>query len=103
MANPPRIPTRIADNGEYRHHVVVATTRGTTSFLIGSVPRARIALICSVTSIDPSSDAMPDPRTSRHHQRPKHRAEFAHERDADRIARLTRRAESLTASLPIEA
>ena len=28
---------------------------------MGSVPRARIALICSVTSIEPSSDAMPDP------------------------------------------
>ena len=40
---------------------VVATTRGTTSFLIGSVPSARIALTCSVTSIDPSSDAMPEP------------------------------------------
>ena len=40
---------------------VVANSRGTTSFLIGSVPKARIALICSVTSMDPSSDAIPDP------------------------------------------
>ena len=41
--------------------VVQATTRGVTSFLIGSVPRARMALICSPISIDPSSEAMPEP------------------------------------------
>ena len=38
-----------------------ASTRGTTSLRIGSVPRARSALICSVTTIEPSSAAMPDP------------------------------------------
>ena len=41
--------------------VIDASTRGVTSFLLGSVPNARIALICSLTSIEPSSDAMPDP------------------------------------------
>ena len=38
-----------------------ASTRGTTSLRIGSVPSARKALICSVTTIDPSSAAMPEP------------------------------------------
>ena len=36
------------------------TTRGVTNFLMGSVPSARMASICSVTTIDPSSLAMPD-------------------------------------------
>ncbi len=40
---------------------VVAMTRGTTSLRSGSVPRARSALTWSVTTIDPSSAAMPDP------------------------------------------
>ena len=38
-----------------------ASTRGTTSLRIGSVPSARSALIWSVTTIEPSSAAMPDP------------------------------------------
>ena len=38
----------------------VATTRGVTSFFIGSVPSARMASICSVTTIEPSSLAMPE-------------------------------------------
>ena len=38
----------------------VATTRGVTSFFVGSVPSARMASICSVTVIDPSSLAMPE-------------------------------------------
>ena len=38
----------------------VAPTRGVTSFLVGSVPRARMASICSVTTIEPSSLAMPE-------------------------------------------
>ena len=37
----------------------VAITRGVTSFLLGSVPRARMASICSVTFMEPSSLAMP--------------------------------------------
>ena len=40
---------------------MVARILGTTNFLTGSVPSARIALICSVTFIEPSSDAMPEP------------------------------------------
>ena len=37
-----------------------ATTRGVTSFLLGSVPSARMASICSVTFMEPSSLAMPE-------------------------------------------
>ena len=36
-----------------------ASKRGATSLRLGSVPIARIASTCSVTSIDPSSDAIP--------------------------------------------
>ena len=38
----------------------VAPTRGVTSFFVGSVPSARMASICSVTIIEPSSLAMPE-------------------------------------------
>ena len=38
----------------------VATIRGITSFFNGSVPSARIASICSVTIMDPSSEAIPE-------------------------------------------
>ena len=38
-----------------------ASTRGTASLRIGSVPSARSALIWSVTIIEPSSAAMPEP------------------------------------------
>jgi len=41
--------------------VVQAMTRGVASFFTGSVPSARIALICSVTTMEPNSEAMPDP------------------------------------------
>ena len=40
---------------------VPAMTLGTTSLRTGSVPSARSAEICSVTTIDPSSAAMPEP------------------------------------------
>ena len=38
----------------------VETNRGVTSFLRGSVPRARMASICSVTTMEPSSLAIPE-------------------------------------------
>jgi hypothetical protein len=38
----------------------LAMTRGVTSLRVGSVPRARMASICSVTFIEPSSEAMPE-------------------------------------------
>ena len=38
----------------------VATTRGLTSLRMGSVPRARMASICSETFMEPSSEAMPE-------------------------------------------
>ena len=40
--------------------MTVAIMRGVTSFFIGSVPRARMASICSVTFIEPNSLAMPE-------------------------------------------
>ena len=39
----------------------MASTRGMTRRLIGSVPSARIASICWVTFIEPTSAAMPEP------------------------------------------
>ena len=39
---------------------MVAITRGVMSRRIGSVPSARIASTCSVTTIDPSSEAIPE-------------------------------------------
>jgi phospholipid/cholesterol/gamma-HCH transport system permease protein len=41
--------------------VVAASTRGVTSFLIGSVPRVLRASICSVTRMDPIWAAIPEP------------------------------------------
>ena len=38
----------------------VDTMRGVTSFFTGSVPKARMASICSVTTMEPSSLAIPD-------------------------------------------
>jgi len=38
-----------------------ATMRGATSFRTGSLPRTRKASICWVTTIDPSSAAIPEP------------------------------------------
>ncbi len=37
----------------------LAITRGVTSFLVGSTPMARMASICSVTFMEPSSLAIP--------------------------------------------
>ncbi len=36
-------------------------SRGATSLRMGSVPRERIASICWVTTIEPSSAAIPEP------------------------------------------
>src|SRR5438445_239798 len=41
--------------------ITEATSRGVTSFLMGSVPSALSASICSVTCMDASSEAMPEP------------------------------------------
>ena len=38
-----------------------AARRGATSFRSGSVPSTRSASICCVTTIEPSSAAMPEP------------------------------------------
>ena len=58
---PPSRPMQVGNNGqEETASRRVATTRGVTSFFMGSVPRARMASICSVTIIEPSSLAMPE-------------------------------------------
>src|SRR2546425_896730 len=57
---PPIIPKkseRMVRRGNVRR---VANKRGRTSLRSGSVPRARIASTCSLTSIEPISDAMPE-------------------------------------------
>ena len=41
--------------------MTLAMRRGTTSFFTGSAPSARMASICSVTAIEPTSAAMPAP------------------------------------------
>src|SRR5208282_5363204 len=57
---PPISPSRSAMMVRKNSMKAVAPTRGVTSFLVGSVPRARMASICSVTIIEPSSLAMPE-------------------------------------------
>ena len=63
-----------------------ASTRGTTSLRIGSVPSARSALIWSVTTIDPSSAAMPDPTRPVSISAGQHRSELLDHRRADEPA-----------------
>ena len=59
-AQPPVSPTRSEMMTRKNSMAVAAMTRGVTSFLEGSVPRARMASICSVTTMEPSSLAMPE-------------------------------------------
>ena len=61
MIAPPTMPTASLMTVSTGTITVPATTRGTTSLRTGSVPSDRSAAICSVTTIDPSSAAMPDP------------------------------------------
>ena len=70
-----------------------ASTRGTTSLRIGSVPSARSAAIWSVTSIEPISAAMPEPTRPDDHQPGQHRPELLHHRRADQAADHRARAE----------
>ena len=57
---PPIRPTKSETAVSSGSIVTVAITRGVMSLRIGSVPSARIASTCSVTTIEPSSDAMPE-------------------------------------------
>src|SRR6478672_11268115 len=57
---PPVTPRKSEITVRKKSMNTVATTRGPTSFFMGSVPSARMASICSVTTIDPSSLAIPD-------------------------------------------
>ena len=61
MIQPPSRPTALATTVRIGHMMKPASTRGTTSLRTGSVPSARSALIWSVTTIEPSSAAMPEP------------------------------------------
>lgn len=57
---PPK-PTTSAKRASTGMRITQARSRGTTSFFTGSAPRARMASICSVTAMAPSSAAMPEP------------------------------------------
>src|SRR4051812_47428240 len=58
--NPPANPTRSEIIVRKNSINTDDNTRGVTSFFMGSVPSARMASICSVTTMEPSSLAMPD-------------------------------------------
>ena len=72
---------------------VPATMRGTTSLRMGSVPSARSAAIWSVTIIDPSSAAMPEPTRPVTISAVSTGPEFLHHRGADEAADHRARAE----------
>ena len=55
---PPRIPQASDTIVRKNSIAIVEKIRGVTSLRIGSTPSARIASICSVTTINPSSDAI---------------------------------------------
>lgn len=59
-SHPPTSPRKSANTVNKGSTIAVASRRGLISFNTGSVPSARIASICSVTFIDPSSLAIPD-------------------------------------------
>ena len=59
IMKPPTMPTKSAMMVSSGSMTAVAIRRGVTSFCIGSVPSARMASICSVTFMEPSSLAMP--------------------------------------------
>ena len=56
------MPQGVGDDREEEEHDArwAYTTRGVTSLRTGSVPSARMASICSVTFMEPSSLAMPE-------------------------------------------
>ena len=72
---------------------MVAKMRGVTSLRIGSTPRARMASICSVTTMEPSSLAIEEAVPARDHDPGEHRAEFADHGQADELPGNRRRAE----------
>jgi hypothetical protein len=64
----------------------VARRRGTTSLRTGSAPMERRASTCSVTVMDPSSAAMPEPDAAADHERREHRPQLPHEGQGDDLA-----------------
>src|SRR6266446_1831764 len=82
---PPMRPTKTEMVVRSGRVMRAARTRGVTSLRLGSVPMARMASTCSVTSMEPSSEAMPE------EQRPATkacdgRAEFANESEGDDVS-----------------
>ena len=57
-AAPPRMPKKLATMVRKKSMVTQAKMRGVTSLRMGSTPRARMASICSVTTMEPSSLAI---------------------------------------------
>ncbi len=61
ISQPPRMPTMSPITVNIGSIITVATTLVATSFLMGFVPRARRASICSVTYIEPIPAVLPAP------------------------------------------
>src|SRR5204863_2616238 len=57
---PPTSPTKSEMIVKKKSINTVEITLGVTNFFVGSVPKARMASICSVTTIDPISLAIPE-------------------------------------------
>ena len=92
---PPVSPTRSEMMLRKNSMTTAATTRGVTSFFEGSTPMARMASICSVTFMEPSSLAMPlelRPATIKSGQ---HRSQLAHHRERYQLAGQRQRTELL--------
>ena len=77
--------------------IIAAVTRGTTSFFTGSAPSARMASICSVTFIAPTSAAMPLPMRPPDDDRGERGRELAREGEADDARDVLDAAEALQA------
>ena len=95
MMKPPHMPTKSAMMVSSGSMTQVAIRRGVTSFWTGSVPSARMASICSVTFIEPSSLAMPEALRPATISAGQHRSEFAHQGERNERAGL--------ADLPVRA
>ena len=72
--------------------IISAIIRGATSLRIGSVPSARIASICSDTTIEPSSAEIAETTRPVTINARQHRTQFAHQRNRNQISKLIDRA-----------
>ena len=73
----------------------VETTRGVISFFAGSVPRARMASICSVTTIEPKFARHAGGVSPGHHQPGQYRPQLPNHAHRNQLAEQRKRAESL--------